>query len=211
MASSRSVTTAPATPFRPLAGGAAGARVRELRLDLERRSASSGCHCSALVARWRGLDTGDDLRAQYAIHRGMRLWVRLAQACGIASVSVRGADALRAGPVVVVANHPSLIDTPILLSVMPQADLIVNASVGRQSRSAPLRRGSELSARRARRGDGAPRDRAAARGPHARRLSRGLAHAGRGAARVRARRRADRAARGLRHRARRDHACTRAR
>ena len=46
-------------------------------------------------------------------------------------MSVRGGEGLRnAGPVVIVANHPSLIDTPILLSVLPQADLIVNAAWG---------------------------------------------------------------------------------
>ncbi len=83
-----------------------------------------------LAARWRGITGVDDLRAQYAIHLGMRLWVRLANACGIASVSVRGGEKFLTGPLVIVANHPSLIDTPILLSVLPQADLIVNASWG---------------------------------------------------------------------------------
>ena len=83
-----------------------------------------------LVARWHGITGADELRGQYAIHLGMRLWVWLANACGIASVSVRGGHKFRTGPLVVVANHPSLIDTPILLSVLPQADLIVNASWG---------------------------------------------------------------------------------
>jgi 1-acyl-sn-glycerol-3-phosphate acyltransferase len=123
------VTTAPATPLRPwrvalraigfASFGLVSSGVGFIVLPLQR-----------LVARWRGLDTGDDLRAQHAIHLGVRLWVRFAQACGIASVSVRGADALRTGPVVVVANHPSLIDTPILLSLLPQADLLVNAAWG---------------------------------------------------------------------------------
>jgi 1-acyl-sn-glycerol-3-phosphate acyltransferase len=82
-------------------------------------------------ARWRALRESDELRAQRAIHRGMQLWVRLASAGGVIRVSVHGGEALRnAGPMVVVANHPSLIDTPILLSVMPQADLIVNAAWG---------------------------------------------------------------------------------
>jgi 1-acyl-sn-glycerol-3-phosphate acyltransferase len=125
----RSVPTAPATPFRPwrLALRAAGFATFGLIsgglgfivLPLQR-----------LAARWHGLADGDDLRAQYAIHRGMRLWVRIANRCGIVRVSVRGAEQLRAGPVVVVANHPSLIDTPILLSLLPQADLIVNAAWG---------------------------------------------------------------------------------
>jgi 1-acyl-sn-glycerol-3-phosphate acyltransferase len=84
-----------------------------------------------LAARVTRTRESDELRAQRAIQRGMALWVRLASAWGVIRLSVRGADALRdAGPVVVVANHPSLIDTPILLSVMPQADLIVNAAWG---------------------------------------------------------------------------------
>jgi len=82
-----------------------------------------------LVARWRGRPEESALRAQRAIHRGMRLWVRLSERCDMIRVRVHGSQALR-GPVVIVANHPSLIDTPILLSVMPQADLIVNAAWG---------------------------------------------------------------------------------
>jgi 1-acyl-sn-glycerol-3-phosphate acyltransferase len=127
--SARGVSASPATPFRPwrvalrMIGfatfGLVSSGLGFIVLPLQR-----------LAARWGGLVGGDDLRAQEAIHRGMRLWVRFAHACGIVSVSVRGAERLRKGPVVVVANHPSLIDTPILLSVMPQADLIVNASWG---------------------------------------------------------------------------------
>jgi 1-acyl-sn-glycerol-3-phosphate acyltransferase len=82
-----------------------------------------------LAARWRGRPEQQALRAQKAIHRGMRLWVRWMSRCDVLRVTVRGGEALR-GPVVIVANHPSLIDTPILLSVMPQADLIVNAAWG---------------------------------------------------------------------------------
>jgi 1-acyl-sn-glycerol-3-phosphate acyltransferase len=125
----RSVPTASATPFRPwrLALRAAGFATFGLIsgglgfivLPLQR-----------LAARMRGLSSGYDLRAQYAIHLGMRLWVRIANACGIARVAVNGVERLRAGPVVVVANHPSLIDTPILLSLLPQADLIVNKTWG---------------------------------------------------------------------------------
>jgi 1-acyl-sn-glycerol-3-phosphate acyltransferase len=126
---SQRVPTAAAQPFRPwrvalralgfatfgLVSGGLGVIV----LPLQR-----------LVARWHGITGADELRGQYAIHLGMRLWVWLANACGIASVSVRGGHKFRTGPLVVVANHPSLIDTPILLSVLPQADLIVNASWG---------------------------------------------------------------------------------
>jgi 1-acyl-sn-glycerol-3-phosphate acyltransferase len=59
----------------------------------------------------------------------MRLWCWFARVCRFARSSVTGVERLRGG-VVVVANHPSLIDTPILLGVMPQADLIVNTSWG---------------------------------------------------------------------------------
>jgi 1-acyl-sn-glycerol-3-phosphate acyltransferase len=83
-----------------------------------------------LGARWRARPEQAALRAQYAIHRGMRLWVRwMGRWDVLRIVAVKGVEALR-GPVVVVANHPSLIDTPILLHLMPQADLIVNAAWG---------------------------------------------------------------------------------
>jgi 1-acyl-sn-glycerol-3-phosphate acyltransferase len=84
-----------------------------------------------LAARLRGSDGDTALLAQRAIHRAMQLWVRWMGVCRVVKlVDVRGAEALERGPVVVVANHPSLIDTPILLSVMPQGDFIVNAVWG---------------------------------------------------------------------------------
>jgi 1-acyl-sn-glycerol-3-phosphate acyltransferase len=126
--SARAVRAAPSTPFRPLrvalrAIGFASFGLISLGLGF----------CAVPLARSAARRRGEDpeIRAQRAIHRGMQLWVRLASAWGVIRVSLSGGEALRnAGPVVVVANHPSLIDTPILLSVMPQADLIVNASWG---------------------------------------------------------------------------------
>jgi 1-acyl-sn-glycerol-3-phosphate acyltransferase len=125
----------------PAAGTAPSTRFRPWRVALRAIGfASFGVVLLALgflvrplqraTARRRARGERAELRAQRAIHRGMKLWVWFAEACGVASVSVRGGKALRAGPAVVVANHPSLIDTPILLSVMPQADLIVNATWG---------------------------------------------------------------------------------
>jgi 1-acyl-sn-glycerol-3-phosphate acyltransferase len=44
-------------------------------------------------------------------------------------VRVEGAERLRApGAKLVVANHPSLLDTPMLLALLPEADLVVKSS-----------------------------------------------------------------------------------
>jgi 1-acyl-sn-glycerol-3-phosphate acyltransferase len=84
-----------------------------------------------LAVRVRGSGEDTALLAQRAIHRGMALWIRWMGVCEVVKlVDVRGGEALLRGPVVVVANHPSLVDTPILLSVMPQGDFIVNAAWG---------------------------------------------------------------------------------
>ena len=91
-------------------------------------------HCIApaqrVAARWRGGDADLEIRMQYAIHRSMRAWLRWLEMLGLVRVVIRGGDALRARPIVIVANHPSLIDTPVLLSVTPQAYFIVNAAWG---------------------------------------------------------------------------------
>ncbi len=68
-----------------------------------------------------------DLAAQRTIHHFSRSFLWLAQALRLVRVRVRGAERLRR-PALVVANHPSLLDTPVLTGVMPQADFIVAPS-----------------------------------------------------------------------------------
>lgn len=84
-----------------------------------------------LVGRLTGSSEAPDLRAQRTIHTGSRSFVRFAEWLGAIRTEGRGVDALRRGPVLVVANHPSLIDTPVLTSWMPQVDFIVSPEWGR--------------------------------------------------------------------------------
>jgi 1-acyl-sn-glycerol-3-phosphate acyltransferase len=68
--------------------------------------------------RWR--------RAQRAIHRAYRLHARLMEALGLIAVRWVGAERLEApGRKLIVANHPSLIDTLLIVSQLPQADCVV--------------------------------------------------------------------------------------
>jgi len=68
----------------------------------------------------------DDLRAQRWVHRGARCFMAFSQGIGLMRVERIGTDRLRAGgPLLVVANHPTIFDLPLLLSLMPQADCIV--------------------------------------------------------------------------------------
>lgn len=70
----------------------------------------------------------DDLRAQRWIHRGARVFVGFMQGIGLMRVERVGTGRLRAGgPLLVVANHPTLFDLPLILSLMPQADCIVGS------------------------------------------------------------------------------------
>jgi len=71
-----------------------------------------------------------DLRAQRAVHHASRGLVWLSEGLGLIRVRWRGAERLADGPALIVANHPSLIDTPILASRLPQVDLIVSPDWG---------------------------------------------------------------------------------
>src|SRR3990172_2101524 len=77
---------------------------------------------------WRGLSPeAVSLRSQRVVHLFCRSFVAcLDRVMRVARVQWIGTEALRHGPVLVVANHPSLIDTPLLLAKMPQADFIVS-------------------------------------------------------------------------------------
>jgi 1-acyl-sn-glycerol-3-phosphate acyltransferase len=64
---------------------------------------------------------------QRVIHRAFRTFLRIAEAVGLVRTRWIGVDALCApGARIVVANHPTLIDVVQLVSVLPQADCIVN-------------------------------------------------------------------------------------
>jgi 1-acyl-sn-glycerol-3-phosphate acyltransferase len=67
------------------------------------------------------------LHVQRAVHLFCRSFIAcMTRVMRVVEVQWIGAEVLSRGPVLVVANHPSLIDTPLLLSRMPQADFIVS-------------------------------------------------------------------------------------
>jgi 1-acyl-sn-glycerol-3-phosphate acyltransferase len=79
------------------------------------------------LRRLEGDPAGFDLRAQRWIARGYRLFIAYMEAAGLARVRFEGAERLTGpGPLLVVPNHPTLVDTPLLGQRMPQADCIAN-------------------------------------------------------------------------------------
>jgi 1-acyl-sn-glycerol-3-phosphate acyltransferase len=73
--------------------------------------------------------TGDrsDARAQYAMHLTFRFFVGFLVVTRVMRLESHGAEKLREPGLLVVANHPTLIDALILMSFMPQADCVVKA------------------------------------------------------------------------------------
>lgn len=65
-------------------------------------------------------------RAQRAIHRAYRVHAGLMKALGLIEVRWIGLERLQTrGRKIIVANHPSLIDTLLIVSNLPQADCVV--------------------------------------------------------------------------------------
>lgn len=69
--------------------------------------------------------------AQYLISKGFALFVCLMRICGLCTYEVSGRENLRPRGCVVVANHPSLIDVVLLVSLMPRVDCIVKRRLWR--------------------------------------------------------------------------------
>jgi len=80
-----------------------------------------------LLGRLRGRRDDPQLRAQRTIHVSSRSFVVLLKWLGLIRVREKDTEVLRRRPRLVVANHPSLIDTPLLASYMPQADFVVGS------------------------------------------------------------------------------------
>jgi len=66
-------------------------------------------------------------RCQYAAHLVFRIHQRLMVGLRVMQLRTHGTEKLRDRGSLVVANHPTLIDAPTLMSFMPQADCVVKA------------------------------------------------------------------------------------
>src|SRR5262245_3089859 len=82
------------------------------------------------VVSWRRSDM--QRRVQLLIHHSFRLFAWYMSAIGLIRVTWIGRERLRARPILVVANHPSLIDVVLLVADMPQADCIVKTAAQRR-------------------------------------------------------------------------------
>ena len=69
-------------------------------------------------------------RTQYIIHRLFRFYVALLQSSGLLNLSLKDTDQLKAaGGRIVIANHPSLLDVVLLISLIPRAQCVVKAAL----------------------------------------------------------------------------------
>jgi 1-acyl-sn-glycerol-3-phosphate acyltransferase len=71
-------------------------------------------------------------RAQRLVHRAFRVYVRLMIAMGVIDFDVTGAEKLAGDRgTLIVANHPTLLDVVLLMSLMERAQCIVKSAIWR--------------------------------------------------------------------------------
>lgn len=74
-----------------------------------------------------------EVRRRHLVRRSVQRWswfyVRIMRALGLLSFQFEGVDKLNQHGILVVANHPTLLDAVLLMSVMPNATFIVKASM----------------------------------------------------------------------------------
>ena len=78
--------------------------------------------------RVTGRQRDPQLATQRIIHRLTRGWLAISEAVGGLRVRFHHAERLARKPALIVANHPSLADSPILTSRLPEADFVVSSS-----------------------------------------------------------------------------------
>jgi 1-acyl-sn-glycerol-3-phosphate acyltransferase len=69
--------------------------------------------------------------ARDVIRASFRCFIRLMRATGVLTVEVHGSERLHGGGRLILANHPTLIDVVLLMSLVEQCDCIVKSALGR--------------------------------------------------------------------------------
>lgn len=85
-----------------------------------------------LLRFWPGTPEARIIRVQKAVHFMFKGFVAMLTWAGVIRVSTHNAEQLhRAKGVIVIANHPSLVDVVVLISLMPNAGCIVKQGLWR--------------------------------------------------------------------------------
>ncbi|MFC4160456.1 lysophospholipid acyltransferase family protein [Chitinimonas lacunae] len=66
-----------------------------------------------------------------AVHRAFRLFIELMRVLGILRYRIEGVERLQRPGLLILANHPTLIDVVFLISLVSNADCVVKASLAR--------------------------------------------------------------------------------
>jgi 1-acyl-sn-glycerol-3-phosphate acyltransferase len=82
------------------------------------------------------------LLARLIIHRTFRFFVNLMRRLGVLTYEAHGLERLNRPGLLILANHPSLIDVVFLISFTPRADCVIKAALLRN----PFARGAVLAA-----------------------------------------------------------------
>jgi 1-acyl-sn-glycerol-3-phosphate acyltransferase len=85
-----------------------------------------------LVRLWPGSLFEKNVRARRVIHHTFRFYLWQMQKLGLMTLEINGRDNLRyAAGKLVIANHPSLLDVVILISLLPDCDCVVKGALRR--------------------------------------------------------------------------------
>lgn len=93
-----------------------------------------------LVRLYPGSAHDKDRRARRVIHHVFRFYIWQMQKLGVITLDMKHTERLRkAGGKLVIANHPSLLDVVLLISLMPECSCVVKGSLRRSLVSGVIR------------------------------------------------------------------------
>ncbi len=69
--------------------------------------------------------------ARAIIHRSFAMFVWLMRGLGVLTYDIRGAERLQRNGLLILANHPTLLDVVFLISLIPNADCVVKSALAR--------------------------------------------------------------------------------
>ncbi len=90
-----------------------------------------------IIHLWPGSQQQKQVRARKLVHYTFRFFIVMMRSLGVLTWEIKGQEQLEKQGVVVLANHPTLLDVVFMVALLPHADCVVKSSL----RSNPAMRG----------------------------------------------------------------------